>query len=72
MGHNNQPDFLLRYDVRVVVDTDIFKEKVSEIPKELVRAVVRAMSFGVKGVLPKVLLQSVLGGCFDIMLSASR
>ena len=38
----------------VLMDTDILKEKMSEIPKEPVDAFVRAMGFSCKGVLPKI------------------
>ena len=40
--------------MRVLIDTDILKEKMSEIPKELVGAAMRAMGFRRKGVLPKI------------------
>ena len=51
---NDQPCFFLRHAMRVLIDTDILKEKMSEIPKELVGAAVRAMGFSRKGVLPKI------------------
>ena len=52
--------------------TNILKKEVSEIAKEFVGTSVGAMSFGQKRVLTKIFFENMLGGCFNIIFSASR
>ena len=52
--------------------TNILKKEVSDNAKEFVGTSVGAMSFGRKRVFPKIFLEDMLGGCFNIIFLASR
>ena len=51
----------------ILMDTHIFQKEMGKVPKELIRAAMRAMGFDREGILPEMLLQDMLWGGINVV-----